>query len=205
MDKNSHFASHDDQALLDLIQQARAGDDAALGQLLEAFRGPLRAQSQQDLRDGIDARVDASDIVQRTYMSAVAHFQDFHGESPGEFLGWLRQILRRNLVDEVRKHTETEKRDMAKEVAGDDAFTAFLLEGSESTPSRAMMRQEEADGLSAAIERLPEAQAMVVRMKHLDGLRLREIAERMGRSEQAVAGLLRRAVRQLRHDLESEN
>jgi len=204
VNENKKSVSLQDQVLLDLMERARAGDEAALGELLEAFRDQLRVQSQQDLREGIGARIDASDIVQRTCLSAVIHFQDFRGDSPQEFLAWLRQIQRRNLLDEVRKHTGTEKRDAAREVTGDDDFKASRHAAAQSTPSQAILRYEETGSLKEAIQRLPEMQAQVVRMKHFEGLRLREIAQQIGRSEQAVAGLLRRAMKQLRRELDSE-
>lgn len=191
----------DDKALLDLVSRAKAGDESALGQLLEAFRDQLRQQSQQDLREDIGARIDASDIVQRTCISAVMHFDDFRGESPQEFAGWLRQIHRRNLVDEVRKHTGTEKRDAAREAVVPGQSPSRLA-ASVPSPSHDAIRKDERHQLDLAIERLPEMQATVVRLKHLEGLRLGEIAGRIGRSEEAVAGLLRRGLRKLRSELD---
>ncbi len=187
------------------LSLARDGDESALGQLLEAFRDQLRIQAQHDLRTDLDARVDASDIVQRTCLSAVRHLDDFQGEHPREFLGWLRQIQRRNLIDEVRKHTAAEKRNAARELTGESSVSPSRFVSNQSTPSRLAVRDEETQSLEAAIENLPEMQAKVVRMKHLQGLRLSEIARRIGRTEQAVAGLLRRGLRQLRQQLDSEN
>jgi RNA polymerase sigma-70 factor (ECF subfamily) len=43
-----------------------------------------------------------------------------------------------------------------------------------------------------------------VELKHLHGLPVAEIARRMGRSETAVGGLLRRGIRKLRERLENE-
>ena len=189
-------------ALSGLLRRAREGDDSALGTLLEAYRDRLRAHSVRELQPGLDARVDASDIVQRTCLSAVMHFADFDGDGAAQFAAWLMQIHRRNLIDEVRKHTATQKRDAAAEYAGDPQLVIAGVASRRSTPSQMAMREDRRRALEMCLARLPEAQAAVVRMKHLDGVKLREIARRIGRSEEAVAGLLRRGLRTLRRELD---
>ena len=55
------------------------------------------------------------------------------------------------------------------------------------------------DGLVAG---LPAAEADAVRLTRLDGLTVREAAGRLGRTEAAVAGVLKRALGRLRHRAE---
>jgi DNA-directed RNA polymerase specialized sigma24 family protein len=71
--------SGNEERLSRWLALAREGDESALGRLLEAFRDPLRIQARQDLRADLAPRVEASDIVQRTCLSAVRHFEDFRG------------------------------------------------------------------------------------------------------------------------------
>ncbi len=188
-----------------LLIAARSGDRTALGVLLDEYRDQLRDQSARELRNRFAGRLDASDVVQQTCMSALRHFSDFQGNDPAEFDAWLRQVHRRNLIDEVRKHSGRAKRDATREVAGNDPEGApSKLLAQQSTPSRAAIRADEAVELERAIAKLPPAQAQVVRMKHLQGRKLSEIAQAIGRSDEAVAGLLRRGLRQLRSQLERQ-
>ena len=52
--------------------------------------------------------------------------------------------------------------------------------------------------LTRALAQLPEDQCQAVVLKHLQGLAVAEVAQQMGRSEAAVAGLLRRGLKGLR-------
>jgi RNA polymerase sigma-70 factor (ECF subfamily) len=66
------------------------------------------------------------------------------------------------------------------------------------------MANEQAVVLTLALEELPADQREAVRLRHLEGLPLAEIADRLGRSEDAVAGLLKRGMRTLRERLKDE-
>ena len=73
----------------------------------------------------------------------------------------------------------------------------FLAAGG-SSPSLRVVRQEQVLHLAEALARLPEDQRQAVTLKHLQGLSVAEVAQQIGRSEAAVAGLLRRGLKRLR-------
>ena len=56
--------------------------------------------------------------------------------------------------------------------------------------------------LAAALARIPDAQREAVVLHHLQEWPLAEVAEQLGRSESAVAGLLHRGLKSLRRMLE---
>ena len=86
------------------LSAALAGDDDALGELIEAFRPMLRAEAMQTLAE-VQGRVDASDVVQLTWWSAFRAFPKFEGDVDA-FIGWLRNIHDRNLRDAVRNQVD---------------------------------------------------------------------------------------------------
>jgi RNA polymerase sigma factor (sigma-70 family) len=51
------------------------------------------------------------------------------------------------------------------------------------------------------VERLPESQATAIRLHYLEGMKLSEVAEQLGKSSGAVAGLLHRGMKTLRGQL----
>ncbi len=176
-----------------LLTAARSGDDDALGDLIENFRPMLRADAMQSLRH-VQGRIDASDVVQLTWWSAFRGFPGFEGDIDA-FIGWLRTIHERNLRDVVRDQ-HAEKRNIQREVSP----SAFLprTPARVSTPSQKLVRIEEQQHMEACMEKLPEAQKQALRLRYLEGLPIVQIVQQMGRSETAVAGLLKRGLSGLR-------
>lgn len=175
---------------------------------IERFRGYLVAiaRLQVAARPWVAARLDASDLAQQTLLKAHAARGDFRGGSPGEMAAWLRQILTRTLANELRAHGQA-KRAVGAEQAPDadlDASSCRLdawLAADQTSPSEMAVKGERATALAAAVEALPADQREVVLLKHCHGLRLAELAERTGRTQAAVAGLLRRGLESLRESL----
>jgi hypothetical protein len=92
----------------DLIRQAKDGDETALASLLSAHRDQLRHMADRALPDRLKARVDASDIVQQTCLSAFRQIALFEGSDPAQFAVWLRQIHGRNIKNVVRDQLQTQ-------------------------------------------------------------------------------------------------
>jgi RNA polymerase sigma-70 factor (ECF subfamily) len=196
--------ANDSSLLQSLLIQASRGDKDALGKLLELHRGYLRALAQRELGGGLAARVDASDLVQQTCLSAYRNFPQFHEQEVGKFGAWLRRIHERNINDAVRA-AKAARRAVDKEQPLDAHWQEAIVFSQEPSPSGRAMAGEQAVMLALAMEDLPKDQREAVRLRHLEGLRLAEIADRLGRSEEAVAGLLKRGMLKLRKWLNDED
>jgi len=152
------------------------------------------------------AKIDASDIVQQTMLEAYRGIQQFRGASEEEMRGWLRRIMARNLADEVRKFRRG-KRDADLEQSLQAAFAdsslcmeRFLAAG--TAPDVRAIHNEQLLRLATGIEQLPDDQRQAVTLHHLQRKSAAEIAEQMGKTEIAVAGLLRRGLQRLRQLLQ---
>jgi len=187
--------------IADQIRRARQGDGAALGELLEHFRGHLKVMAARDVDPRAARRVDASDIVQQTCLSVHRRIAEFDGETPAQFLAWLQKIHQHNVQDVARDEIHTQKRSTDSEEYPSDPG---VLMGDASTPSQRVMRDEEAVRLASLLDDLTEDQRQAVRLRFFEGHKLREIAERMGRTEAAVAALIQRALAALRHRLRDQ-
>jgi RNA polymerase sigma-70 factor (ECF subfamily) len=192
--------------ICDLLQRAREGDQQASGQLLEHYRTYLSLLAQQQLRGRIACRVGPSDIVQQTMLEAYRNFHQFLGSASPELLGWLRSILNHNIAGAIRQHTQRHMRDIRRECSLDaDPGSArdgqTELDAQQSSPSERAMRGEELARLSRALATLPDDQRQAVRLRHLEGWSLLEIARHLNRSPAAAAGLIKRGMQSLREQL----
>ncbi len=193
------------------LEAAKRGDLQAKGELLDRFRPYLNVIAQRLLDDRIQGRLDFSDVVQATYLEASRDFHQFRGDSIESFLAWLRNILRNNVSTVHQEHLAAQKRSARREVnlhksATSDASSMqmeHLVPSEASSPSQRLMRSEAAAVLAACIEQLPETQRTAIRMRYLEGMSLKEISERMKKSEMAVAGLLKRGLQGLRTEMQS--
>ena len=185
----------------ELIAEARAGSDEALGLLLDRYRPYLRLLAQRGLGTDVQSRVDPSDVVQRAFLDAHRDWAGFRGQAEPELVAWLRRILENNLSETVGEHVRAQKRSTRKErsltESGDRALASGLA-ADQSSPSQRAMRSEAAVVLAQAVETLPEDQREAIRLRYLEGWTLAQIAEHFDRSQVAVAGLLKRGLRGLR-------
>ncbi len=192
----------DSKDLKQCLLAAKSGDQAAMGRVLEHYRDYLRLLARNELDRRVQARIDPSDIVQQTMLEAQQDLANFRGEHSGELAAWLRQILVHNLHQTYDEHLKAQKRSARREQAIVDQVDGQQrmewLDGELTTPSQAAMRNERAVLLAQAIEALPDDQREAVRLRHLKGFSLRQMAAKLGRSETAAAGLLKRGMRRLR-------
>ena len=186
----------------DLLEKIRSGDRSALGELLHLYRPYLRIVAERNLGPRVGVRVDASDIVQQTWMEAAKAVNKFAGKTEPEFSAWVAAILNRNLQNVVRNQ-RAGKRDVRKEIApGGSATLSWRGLGRNAiSPSKKAIQGERALRLAAAIEELTEEQRKAVVMRHLEDKPLEEISKALNRSKSAVAGLIYRGLRELREKM----
>ena len=183
-----------------LLQRAIAGEVEALGPLLDRFRPLLRARARDSLPAPLLARIDESDVVQQTCLLVLRQFEQLRGRTAGEFVAWLLQVHQHNLLNMVDHHRGAAKRNVGREQGGDENAAANIP-GQLTSPSQKAVRGERRQQLEQAIATLPGGQSEAVRMRFLEEASLAEIARRMERSEEAIAGLLKRGIAQLKRTM----
>jgi RNA polymerase sigma-70 factor (ECF subfamily) len=191
-----------------LLHQAKAGNDPALGQLLELYRTYLAVLARVQIGRRLQGKVDASDLVQEAFLGAYRDFPQFRGTTQKEFLGWLRQILASLLANLVRHYQGTQRRDvrlerqLALELDQSSQALDRGLMAPQSSPSQQAIRREQAVTLAAALGRLPNDWRELLILRHLEGLSFPEVARRLGRTVDSVKKQWPRALASLRRLLE---
>jgi RNA polymerase sigma-70 factor (ECF subfamily) len=190
-----------------LLRKACAGDGTALGRLLESYRGYLALLARLQIGRRLQGKVDAADVVQETFLEAHRDFAGFRGATEGELVGWLRQVLARNLANLVRHYQGTKRRDVRLErelehqLDQSSRCLAQSLAAPQSSPSQQAARREQAVLLADALGKLAVDYREVIVLRHLEGLTFPDVARRMGRSEDSVKKLWARGLAQLRTTL----
>ena len=191
----------------ELLARARAGDNAALGALLELYRNYLTLLARLQIGRRLQGKVDDADLVQETFLNAHRDFSAFRGITEGEFMAWLRQILAARLAQLVRRYLGTQQRDvrlernLAGELDRSSAALGHALPAPHSSPSQRAARREQAVLLADALGRLSGDYREVIILRYLEGLPLADVAQRMGRSVDSVKKLWTRGLVQLRRAL----
>lgn len=170
--------------MAEMIRRARSGDREALGQLLDRYRGYLRVLAERQIGGPLGRRLDASDVVQQTFLEAHRDFVAFQGASEPELAAWLERVLQHNVAQVIRDHANVAKRAVGREQPLErpsDTSTGCgqPLAGEQSSPSQRAMRGESAVRLAHALDSLPPDQREAVRLRHLEGWTLEQIAQHL--------------------------
>lgn len=190
-----------------ILERARSGDTLALGQLLELYRSYLTLLARLQISRRLQGKMDAADLVQETFLAAHRGWPQFRGNSEGELVAWLRQILAGIVGNMVRHYLGTQGRDIRLEcdLAAELDASSRLLDGGLmspfSSPSQQAARREQSVLLADALARLPEDYREVLILRHLEGHTFPEVAQRMERSLDSVKKIWVRALDRLRRSM----
>jgi RNA polymerase sigma-70 factor (ECF subfamily) len=193
-----------------LLHAARGGRVDALGTLLEYYRPYLRLLAKLQVASRLRKELDASDVVQETFLDAARDFSRFRGSSEPELIAWLKRLLAANVADAHRRFLGTKKRNVLQEsqvLEMLDQSSAMLdqrMVTRTGSPDSSAARREEVIRLSAALERLRPTYHDVILLHHFHGMRFQQVAERLGRSLDSVKNLWLRALVALKRQLGDE-
>ncbi len=177
----------DEAGSLQLLRQACSGASDAFEILYVRHRDELLLAVRAGMGPGLRAAIQSEDVLQSVAMEAFALLRR-GGEPPAAgFRGLLRRIVRHRLVDKARA-LRREKR------SGTVPLTCAEQLATPIPPSYSDPRYER---LERALLALPADLREVLHLRRFDGLSSQEIAERTGRSDDAVRKLVSRAMARL--------
>src|SRR6516165_1946546 len=140
-----------------LLERVRAGDRAALDELLTRSRSALLDFVEFHLDPRLRARVDPSDVVQETQMELVRRMNDFLMQCPMPFRLWMRKKAYERLLNLRRDHLLHQRRSVRREVAMPDRSSLLLarpLLANQPTPSQEVEARELAERIARAVAQL---------------------------------------------------
>jgi RNA polymerase sigma-70 factor (ECF subfamily) len=192
-----------------LLEQARTGDQGALNELFTRHRPRLRRMVDLRLDGRVQARVDASDVIQEAYVEAVRRLDEYLREPAYPLFLWLRLIVGERLLKLHRHHLGTQMRDAGLEVsiyrgalpAASSAALAAQLLGKHTSPTQAAVRAERMIRLQEALNTLEPIDREVLALRHFEEMTIAETALSLEIEESAAAKRYIRALKRLKTTL----
>ena len=181
------------------------GDRDPLITYIESHRSELLAFIHRSLSDTLRSRVEPQDILQETTISALDLIEQ-SAPPDRDLFGWLCHIAERRIIDAHRKHVGAQKRSARREanIDGDRNLRgglAELLVASMTSPSSAFSRRQKEFYMLQALDSLPEESREAIRLRYIENLPTKEIADQLGKSDGAVRVLLSRSLARLQTQL----
>ena len=194
-----------------LLDLARGGDKGALNEVFARHRRRLRRMVELRLDRRLQARIDASDVIQEAYVDVVRRLDEYLREPSYPLFLWLRLIVGERLMKLHRHHLGTQMRDVGLEVsiyrgalpAASSAALAAQLLGKHTSPTQAAVRAERMMRLQDALNTLDPVDREVLSLRHFEEMTLAETALSLRIEESAAAKRYIRALKRLKTILAS--
>jgi RNA polymerase sigma-70 factor (ECF subfamily) len=177
-----------------LIRAAQRGDQDAFEQLVRAYDQSVLRLAMNLLRSPEDAR----DVYQEAFLRVYRNLDSFRFDC--SFHTWLYRIVTNICLDQLRKR-KVRKEESAVVDTPDgplDRMDAFEEDSADSDPERSMWNRELKKKIEVALQDLTPRERMVFELRHYQGLRLRNIGDMLGTTEEAAKNCLFRATQKMR-------
>jgi len=131
----------------------------------------------------------AEDIAGETMLALLKGIGQIDDDSP-KISAWLRGVVRHKIADHHRRSFRINDR---LEQVGQNQ-----QQPSHANPAESLENSETRDQVLQTLDQMSERQRMALEWKYVEGLRVREIAQRLDETEKAVEATLYRARREFR-------
>lgn len=165
--------------------------EAGFQEGIERYLPILRARVVRAMPGHLGRKVSVADVLQEVRIVAHRRRGGFEYRGPGSLTAWLLAIADLKVREAIRHHAGTAKRDVGREV---DGLSGRGIPTADPTPSQQAIARETAELMRRAREQLSPTQQEVLRLVQEKGLTLGEVADRTGRSREAVKKIYGRGI-----------
>ena len=177
-----------------LIRAAQRGDQDAFEQLVRAHDQSVLRLAMNLLRSPEDAR----DVYQEAFLRVYRNLESFRFDC--SFHTWLYRIVTNICLDQLRKRKVRKEESAVVETSDGpiDRMEALEEEAAHANPERSLWNRELKQRIENALQDLTPRERMVFELRHYQGLRLRNIGDLLGTTEEAAKNCLFRATQKMR-------
>jgi len=183
----------------ELLRRFDEGDADAFAELVRRYERPLYNFILRSVR----RRDRADELLQDVFMKVVQRSADFKGNS--KVSTWIYTIARNLCIDHSRKMVFRRHKSLdapGRSTSSDEGPTLLDRQAAEGAePDRAALAEDLKLRIAAAVEELPEEQKDVFLMRHVQGMKFKEIAEVVDVPENTVKSRMRYALERLQRAL----
>lgn len=186
-----HFSS-----ITYLMPQLKVGDEEAWNSLCDKFRIGLAHRARKFISDSkLTSAINSDDLLQESFLKAWKQIDTFKGATTAQFAAWIFSIIRNTFLDWCKspKHKSTPV----------GSLTWFDFDDGAQSPSKIILNSELESRLYACLAELNSASQQAIILRHFEGLKFHEIAERMEIKPSTAASHYRRGIESLKHRLEN--
>ncbi|MGA8075093.1 MAG: sigma-70 family RNA polymerase sigma factor [Candidatus Acidiferrales bacterium] len=177
-----------------LMLEAKAGNDASFEHLLQRYRTPLVNFLYRMVRDAATAEDLAQEVFLRVYRAR-------HGyEASAKFTTWLFRIATNLALNRIRD-SRYRQMEISLDVKAEDDSPVMELPARELRVDQMLIERDRTVLIRRAVEALPEKQRIAVLLHKYEEMDYCEIAKVLECSEAALKSLLFRAYETLRVQL----
>jgi RNA polymerase sigma-70 factor (ECF subfamily) len=177
-----------------LVRAAQRGDQDAFEQLVRAYDQSVLRLAMNLLRSPEDAR----DVYQEAFLRVYRNLHTFRFDC--SFHTWLYRIVTNICLDQLRKRKVRKEEPAVVETSEGaiDRTEGFEEVSAAANPERVTWNRQLGQRIGDALEELTPRERMVFELRHYQGLRLRNIGEILGTSEEAAKNCFFRATQKMR-------
>ena len=177
-----------------LIKAAQAGDQNAFGQLVRAYDQSVLRLAMNLLRSPEDAQ----DVYQEAFLRVYRNINNFRFDC--SFHTWLYRIVTNLCLDQMRRRkVRREEPTVIPTSEGVlDRVDGMADSRADGDPQRNLYSGQIRKKIKEVLSGLTPRERMVFEMRHYQGLRLRNIGEILGTTEEAAKNCLFRANQKMR-------
>jgi RNA polymerase sigma-70 factor, ECF subfamily len=180
-----------------LIRAAQKGDQDAFETLVRTYDQSVLRLAMNLLRSPEEAR----DVYQEAFLRVYRNLNTFRFDC--SFHTWLYRIVTNICLDHLRKRKVRKEEPAVIETAEGpvDRMDTFEEDSAQADPERTAWNRQLRARIETALQDLTPRERMVFEMRHYEGLRLRNIGEILGTTEEAAKNCLFRATQKMRAEL----
>ncbi len=186
-----------------------AQGNVQLCERLDRHRERLRKIVAATMDQRLHARLDASDVIQETFLEAMARIEEYRAEPRVSLFVWLRFLAKQRLAILYRQHVLAQVRDVRREVSMqresncDSTARALAAQvAARLTTASATLRKKELQcQIQSALGKLDDKSREMLILRHFEQLTNQETSEVLQISTTAACNRYVRAIERLKRML----